>query len=122
MAFQMTAAAAREILAAAERSGAAGMALRVAARPAADGSLAWGMGFDEPAADDEVTVVEGLTVLVGAGSSASLAQAMLDYVELDSGERDFVFVQPSASGCGTNARGCGSGGCGSCGAMDREGA
>lgn len=122
MAFHMTAAAAREILAAAERSGAAGMALRVAARPAADGSMTWGMGFDEPAADDEVTIVEGLMVLVGASSSTLLADAALDYVQLDSGERDFVFLQPAASGCATNAGGCGSGRCGSCGASDREGA
>lgn len=112
MAFHMTAAAAREILAAAERSGAAGAALRIAARPAADGSLSYGMGFDDPAGDDQVAVFEGLTVLIGTASSAWLADTVLDYVELDSGERDFIFVQPAlaSAGCGS----CGGGRCGTC--------
>lgn len=116
MAFHMTSAAAREILAAAGRSNAAGLALRVAARPAQDGSLSFGMGFDEPAEDDEVRVFDGLTVLIGAASSRWLADTVLDYVELDTGDRDFIFVQPEvapAGGCAT--RTCGGGSCGSCG-------
>ncbi|HEY0824405.1 MAG TPA: hypothetical protein VGD76_11505 [Ramlibacter sp.] len=115
MSFRMTAEAAREILAAAERSSAGGMALRVAARPARDG-LAYAIGFDEPAPDDAVTVVEGLTVLVGADSQDLLAGTVLDYVELDTGARDFVFVPPAAAdgACATAARACGSGRCGGC--------
>ena len=123
MAFQMTAAAAREILAAAGRSGAAGMALRVAARPARDGGLSYGMGFDQAADGDQVAVFEGLTVLVGAGSSAWLADTVLDYVELDSGERDFVFVLAEAArGCGASAGSATPpyGGCGGCASKQRE--
>ena len=45
--FQVTHSAANEILAAAARSDAAGLALRVAARKVADGSIEYGMGFDE---------------------------------------------------------------------------
>ena len=44
MTFTMTPTAVGEILASAERSQAAGMALRVAARQAADGSIDFGMG------------------------------------------------------------------------------
>jgi iron-sulfur cluster assembly protein len=115
MAFHMTPAAAREILSAAERSGAAGMALRVAAKPTREG-LSYGMGFDDRAEDDAVAVFEGLTVLIGPGSSAWLADTVLDYVELDTGDHDFIFVQPAAvpsEGCGTQA-GCGGGRCGGC--------
>lgn len=112
MAFQLTSTAAREILAAAGRSGAAGMGLRVAARPGRDG-FGYAMGFDEPADGDEVSIVEGLTVLVAPGSRDALAGTVLDYVELDSGERDFVFLQP-AGGCATETRGCGSGRCSGC--------
>lgn len=114
--FAVTAAAAREIRAAAGRSGADGMALRVAAQPTREG-LAYAMGFDDPARDDAVTVVEGVTVLVAATSQPLLAGTVLDYVELDTGESDFIFVQPgavSAGGCATQARGCGSGRCGGC--------
>lgn len=117
MSFRMTAEAAREILAAAERSSAAGMALRVAARPQrGEPGLAYALGFDEPAPQDAVTVVEGLTVLVGPESQDLLAGTVLDYVELDTGARDFVFVPPSPqdSACTTPARACGSGRCAGC--------
>ena len=115
MSFHLTAAAARDILAGAGRSGAAGMALRVAAKPAPDG-IAYGMGFDEPAPEDDVAVFDGLTVLIAGPSRPWLADTVLDYVELDGGGYDFVFVQPrQPSGCATRPRGCGSGGCSSCG-------
>ena len=86
--------------------------LRIAAMPTAQG-LGYAMGFDEPAPEDAVQVVEGLTVLVAAGSQPWLAGTVLDYVRLDSGEHDFIFVRPQAAGC--SPRGCGGGACGSCG-------
>ena len=117
MTFQLTVAAAREILAAAGRSGAEGMALRVAAKPTREG-VAYAMGFDQPAEGDEVAVVEGLTVLVAPASSAWLAGTVLDFVELDDGGRDFIFTQPQpateAGACATGPRSCGSGGCSGC--------
>jgi iron-sulfur cluster assembly protein len=116
MAFHMTTAAAQEILAAAQRSGADGMALRVAAKPTPDG-LAYGMGFDDAAPDDEVAVFDGLTVLIAPPSREPLAGTVLDFVELDGGGRDFIFM-PQKSGSDSNfseKRGCGSGGCSRCG-------
>jgi iron-sulfur cluster assembly protein len=116
MAFHMTTAAAREILAAAQRSGAAGMALRVAAKSTPDGP-AYGMGFDEPAPDDDVTVFDGLTVVIAQPSQASLAGTVLDFVELDGGGRDFIFVQPEPAGQSVSDphSSCGGGGCSRCG-------
>jgi len=118
MTFSVTPAAAQEILAAAVRSDAVGMALRVAARRLRDG-IDYGMGFDEAKPDDEVSVCHGLTVLVGAHSSTLLAGTALDYVEVEAGRHDFVFVgpqEPAAAGCATTSRtGCGGGSCGSCG-------
>jgi Fe-S cluster assembly iron-binding protein IscA len=124
MSLSVTPAAARELRAAADRSGAAGMALRVAARPTREG-LAYALGFDEPGPDDAVLEVEGLTVLVGADSRRWLAGTVLDYVELDTGGFDFIFVPPAvepapAGACGTPARGCGSGGCGGCSAPKED--
>jgi iron-sulfur cluster assembly protein len=128
--IDVTPAAVQEILAAAQRSSAVGMALRVAARQVADGSIEYGMGFDEEREDDTSAEIEGLTVLVGSPSRPLLEGTVLDYVELAPGRFDFVFVPldepvaaagsgsaeaaPQASGGG----GCGSGGCGSgrCGA------
>jgi len=126
--FTVTLTASKEILAAAERSDAAGMALRVAARQVADGSIEYGMGFDEVREDDEPVDFGGLTVLIGAPSGALLADTVLDYVEIAPGEHDFVFLEPEPSqarGCASSAGaaaaasrggcsggGCGSGGCG----------
>lgn len=117
MSFRLTSAAAREIRAAADRSGAAGLGLRVAAKPTSDG-IAYAMGFDEPASEDAVAEVEGLVVLVAAASRPWLAGTVLDYVQLDTGAHDFIFVPPAqpeaAAGCATAARGCGSGRCSGC--------
>jgi len=120
--FSVSATAAGEILAAAARSDAAGMALRVAARQVADGSIEYGMGFDEQREDDEPVAFDGLTVLVGSPSRPLLAGTVLDYVEVEPGRFDFVFIPPADDAgvdCGAGAPkardACGSGGCAGCG-------
>lgn len=115
--FNITTAAVNEILAAAQRSDAAGMALRVAARPLDDGSIEYGMGFDDERENDETAEVDGLTVLLGARSRPYLVSTVLDYVEIEPGRFDFVFIpseepSPPADQAGG---GCGSGGCSRCG-------
>ncbi len=119
MTFSLTPSAAQEILAAAARSDAVGMALRVAARALPEG-IDYGMGFDEATDDDDVSVYHGLTVLVGAQSRPLLAGTVLDYVEIDAGRHDFIFIGPAqqaGSGCatttGAGCGGCRSAGCGS---------
>ncbi|HET9821079.1 MAG TPA: hypothetical protein VFQ16_04575 [Burkholderiaceae bacterium] len=112
--FNITAAAAAEIRAAAHRSQADGMALRVAARALDDGSIDYGLGFDEEREHDETAEAHGLTLLLGRSSRPYLANTTLDYVELEPGQFGFVFV-PGAEESAAAASGCGSGGCGSCG-------
>lgn len=117
MAFQVTSSAAQELVAAAARSDAAGMALRIAARPTPAG-LEFGMGFDEAAPDDQVLVFGELTVLLAAASQPWLAATVLDFVEIDPGRADFIFAeqqQPAAGGCAPTSCGSG-GGCSRCGA------
>lgn len=122
--FQVTRNAATEILVAAARSDAAGLALRVAARQVADGSIEYGMGFDEVREDDEPVEFDGLTVLVGSPSRPLLEGTQLDYVELAPGQFDFVFVPApeqvvaglGAGAAASGAGGCGKGSCGGCGA------
>jgi iron-sulfur cluster assembly protein len=118
--FSMTMSAATEILAAAARSDAAGMALRVAARQIADGSLEYGLGFDDEREDDQKLNIGELTVLVGSPSVPLLADTVLDYVEVAPSRFDFVFMPPpsdlaAGAGCGSGAArsGGGGGGCGS---------
>jgi iron-sulfur cluster assembly protein len=112
----VTEAAAREILSAAARSQAEGLALRVAAKRHDDGSVSYGMGFDEAREGDEATDQHGLQVLVGAPSRALLAEMQLDHVEIEPGRYDFVFVAASdAVEQSAPSSGCGSGGCSRCG-------
>lgn len=120
--FSVTAAAANELLAAAARSDAAEMALRVAARQTTDGSIEFGMGFDDEREDDEQVTFDGLKVLVGSPSRPLLVGVVLDYVEIAPGRHDFVFIpapEPASGGCSTGQpaprAACGGGGCGNCG-------
>jgi iron-sulfur cluster assembly protein len=109
----LTAAAVRQILAAARPSGAEELALRVAARRAPDGSLEYGMGFDEPREGDLAIEQEGIRLLIGVPSQPLLEGTTLDFIELEPGQSHFIFV-PAGQPSGAD-RGCGAGSCGSCG-------
>ena len=121
--FSITPAAAGELLAAAERSDAAGMALRIAAHALEDGSVEFGMGFDDERENDETVEFNGLTVLLGARSRPYLAGTQLDYVEVEPGRFDFVFLAtddaadetPDPGATAPAGGACGSGGCSRCG-------
>ena len=96
------------------------LGLRIAAKVDEDGELAYGMGFDEERENDVKVESAGITVLIAPQSQTLLAGAMLDFVELNPGEFQFVFFNPNepapmASGCGSANRGGGCGGCGSSG-------
>lgn len=120
--FTLTSTAARQILQAARDSGAQEMALRVAARRGADGSIDYGMGFDEVGDKDTRLLLENVPVVIAAHHVGLLEDTVLDFVELEPGQFNFIFVnQPASqastagSGCGSGGGGCGSGGCGSSG-------
>jgi iron-sulfur cluster assembly protein len=121
--FQVTPAAARQIRAAASQSDAAGMALRVAARQVADGSIEYGMGFDAAHDGDEPIEVDGVTVVVAPPCQPLLESTVLDWVELQPGAFSFIFIPPDSRADealapempAVQGGGCGSSGCGSCG-------
>jgi Fe-S cluster assembly iron-binding protein IscA len=77
------------------RSNAQGLALRVAARQVADGSIEYGMGFDDTREDDEPAQFGELTVLVGSPSKPLLQGTVLDYVEIEPGRFEFIFAPPA---------------------------
>jgi iron-sulfur cluster assembly protein len=119
--FKITETAAEQIRRAAESQQQPGednpLGLRIAAKVDEDGELAYGMGFDEERENDVRVESAGITILIAPHSQELLAGAMLDFVELNPGEFQFVFFNPNepapmASGCGSGNR---SGGCGSCG-------
>jgi iron-sulfur cluster assembly protein len=122
--FNLTPAAARQIQQAASDSGATDLALRIAAKFNTDGSLQYGMGFDEPKDEDMRLDLAGVAVVIGGESQDLLADTVLDFVELTPGEFNFIFSEASGSACASEAAssgGCGSGGCGNggCGSKGR---
>lgn len=118
--ISITPGAARQIKVASQQSGAEGLGLRIAAKCLADGSIQYGMGFDDQRDDDQQITSEGVLILVAPMSEAILKDTVMDFVELNPGEFQFVFINPNevelpsidkkAGGCGSG--GCSSGGCG----------
>lgn len=88
--------------------------LRVAAKIEGD-EIVYGMGFDAERENDAVIESAGVTLVIAPRSQTLLAGATLDFVELQPGEFQFVFINPneapSAGGCSGRSGGCG--GCGS---------
>jgi iron-sulfur cluster assembly protein len=115
--FKLTPTAAQQIQQAAQTSGAVEMALRIAAKMDAQGELQYGMGFDEPQDEDMRLDLEGVAVLIGNESQALLSDTLLDFVELEPGEFNFVFIpsnHPSCSATEPSSSGCASGACNGC--------
>ncbi len=118
---KVTAEAVVQIQNAAGQAGAEGMALRIAAKRDFDGSIQYGMGFDEQADDDMLIDAEGIQVLVAKQSQPLLSGAVLDFVEMSPGNFQFIFINPhdtAGSSCGSSGGGSsggGGGGCGGCG-------
>ncbi len=71
------------------------MPLRVAAKRGADGTIEYGMGFDEPLDTDTRVVTNGIEVVVAPTSAPLLDGLVLDFVRLDDGDEQFVFLNPN---------------------------
>jgi iron-sulfur cluster assembly protein len=123
--FTLTSAAAQQIHQAARDSGAENLALRVAARLETDGSIDYGMGFDDAGEQDMRLQFEEVSVVIAEHHRELLEDTVLDFVELEPGQFNFIFVnqrqeaQDSSGGCAP--KGCGSGGCGSGGGCGSKG-
>ncbi|WP_455221521.1 HesB/IscA family protein [Kaarinaea lacus] len=88
-------AAAEQILKSAEETDSEGMCLRVAARVTPDEALDYGMGFDEPRDDDMRNTSEGIDIVVSPSSADLLHGTHIDYVQLETGEYNFIFQNPN---------------------------
>jgi iron-sulfur cluster assembly protein len=92
--IKLTSQAAQQVLKAAVQTGAQGSPLRIAASIDADGSVQYGMGFDEHSEHDVLVHFEGVAVLVSPGSTSLLKGVTVDFVELTPGEFQFIFIAP----------------------------
>lgn len=96
--LKVTPAAVAAILDAANRSGAEGLALRLAARTHADGAVEFGLGFDDERDQDRVIESHGVRILVAPPSQPLLSGITLDFGVLESGALGFVFLRRGAFG------------------------
>ena len=91
----ITPAAAAQIVKSAQPSDSAAIYLRLAARLDGKGVIEYGMGLDDKADGDVLTVSQGINVLVSPGSVELLTGATLDFVEINPGEHQFIFINPN---------------------------
>ncbi len=92
--FKVTPAAAEQVRNAAKQGGTEGMALRLAAHKHADGTYDYRMGFDEATDDDIRITSEGIEIVMAPEFVPLLDNTTLDFVQLDEGDAQFVFINP----------------------------
>jgi len=91
----ITQSAAAQIKKASEQADAGDMYLRLAARREENGEIEYGMGFDDMGAQDQIYTSEGVDVLISDSCRELLRGATLDYVEINPGQPEFIFVNPN---------------------------
>jgi len=88
--------AARQIRESAKRGNAEGLPLRIAAQREDNGSIHYAMGFADEEHDEDLRFSsEGVEIIVSPVSLGILDNTIIDYVELDTGERNFIFKNPN---------------------------
>jgi iron-sulfur cluster assembly protein len=98
--ISITQAAAERIRQSAREAGVEPPVLRVAAQRAADGSLDFGMGFDQSRPGDTTEQVEGILVVVAARSRELVEGTRIDFVEWEPGDFRFIFAPPGEDAAG----------------------
>lgn len=97
MMITITPAAVERIRGAAEETGLEAPVLRVAAQVAEDGSLDYGMGFDQSRPGDTTVEVDGIFVVVAERSRELVDGTRIDFVEIEPGDYRFIFAAPESA-------------------------
>ena len=90
--------AAKQIKLSARQGKAEGMPLRIAASRNDDNSIHYGMGFDDSKEDDISITSEDVEIVVSPVSAEILNDTVLDFVELEPGTHQFIFMNPNDPG------------------------
>ncbi len=80
---------------AAEQSEATGLALRLAAKRNSDGSMEYGMGFDDATDDDMVFRFGDVEVVMNGEYGPLLKGTTIDFVEIEPDQWHFIFMNPN---------------------------
>ncbi len=95
MKITVTEAAAKQIGETAKQGEMQGMTLRIAAKRKQDGSIDYAMGFDEAKQNDDRIEASGINIVVAPTSAELLNGMTLDFVALESGTTEFIFLNPN---------------------------
>lgn len=87
--------AAKQIKLSAKQGKAEGMPLRIAATKNEDDSIHYGMGFDDSKEDDISITSSDVEIIVSPVSAELLKDTVLDFVELEPGKHQFIFMNPN---------------------------
>jgi len=92
--------AASQIELSAQQSGITNTPMRVAIRKLENGNLHYALGFDDAITKHDVQFKsEGIDLVVSPESLDLGRELTIDYVELDSGETNFIFINPADPNC-----------------------
>ncbi|MFN2308330.1 MAG: HesB/IscA family protein [Gammaproteobacteria bacterium] len=92
----ITPAAAEQIHTAAKQGGMEGLTLRIAAQRDAQGHIQYAMGFDDATRNDDTRLSSaGVELVVASTSTLLLEGCTLDFVELEDGRCEFIFMNPN---------------------------
>jgi iron-sulfur cluster assembly protein len=92
----ITSAAAKQISTSANQGNMEGLSMRIAAKRNPDGSIHYGMGFDDQQLEGDLHIIsEGINIVISETSKILLEGTTLDYVELEPDEFQFIFMNPN---------------------------
>jgi len=92
---KLTPAAAAQIRESALQSNATDLPLRIAVTRNSGGTLQYAVGFDDVGGTNDMRFdSEGIVIVVAPDSIELTRELVVDYVQLDSGEMAFVFLNP----------------------------
>ena len=91
----ITPAAANQIKLSAHQGNSEGMSLRIAATRNSDNTVHYGMGFDVSKEEDISVTSEDIEVIISPVSAEILKNTTLDFVEIESGKPQFIFMNPN---------------------------
>jgi len=94
--IKLTDAAVEQIILSAEQGEMQSIPLRIAIKQQDDGSFHYAMGFDEQRLPGDAFVTIASINLVVSETSKDLVEGMtIDYVELEAGKPEFIFLNPN---------------------------
>jgi len=90
----LTTTAVKQIRQSAKEGNLEGLPLRIAATKNDDGSIHYGMGFDDVKETDVTHTTDGVDVIVSPESNELVDGMNIDYVEIEPGKPQFIFSNP----------------------------